>query len=73
MALDEALQRLQKQDGRMYQVVMLRFFAGMSVEETAEAMDISPRTTKRDLTCARAWLHKAMSETRAVEDRKAEP
>ena len=73
LALDEALQHLQKQDGRMYKVVMLRFFAGLSVEETAEAMEISPRTTQRDWTCARAWLHKAMSETRAVEDRKAEP
>ena len=68
LALDESLQRLQKQDGRMYKVVMLRFFAGLSVEKTAEAMDISPRTAKRDWTCARAWLHKAMSETKAVQD-----
>ena len=72
LALDEALQRLQNQDGRMHEVVMLRFFAGLSVEETAEAMDISPRTAKRDWTCARAWLHRAMSETRAAQDSESE-
>ena len=63
LALDEALQRLQEKDGRMYEIVMLRFFAGLSVEETAAAMNVSPRTVKRDWTCARAWLHKTMSET----------
>ncbi len=72
LALDEALQRLQKQDGRMYEIVMLRFFAGLSVEKTAQAMDVSPRTVKRDWTCARAWLHKAMNETKAAQDSESE-
>lgn len=62
LALDEALQRLQTQDTRMHEIVMLRFYAGLSIEETAELMGISVRTVKRDWTCARAWLHHAMGD-----------
>ncbi|MHC4217881.1 MAG: sigma-70 family RNA polymerase sigma factor [Planctomycetota bacterium] len=60
VALDEALRRMEQQDPRMHEVVMLRFFAGLSVEDTAAALDVSPRTVKRDWQCARAWLYEAM-------------
>lgn len=60
LALDEALRRLETQDGRLYRVVMLRFFAGLSVEDTAQAMDLSARTVKREWTYARAWLFRAI-------------
>lgn len=56
LALDDALRRLTGLDPRMGQVVRLRFFAGLSVEETAEVLSVSPRTVKREWTLARAWL-----------------
>lgn len=55
--LDEALHRLAARDERLCRVVELRYFAGMSVEEVAAALDISVRTVKRDWSIARAWLH----------------
>jgi len=58
--LDEALGRLAKLDDRQSRVVELRFFAGLSVEEAAEAMGISPKTVKRDWSVARAWLHREL-------------
>lgn len=57
LALDEALRRMEREDQRMSQVVMLRFFAGLSLEDTARAMKISERTVKRCWRCARAWLY----------------
>ncbi|MEZ4416569.1 MAG: sigma-70 family RNA polymerase sigma factor [Gemmatimonadota bacterium] len=57
VALDEALSRLQGHNPRLSQVVELRFFAGLSVEETAEALGCSERTVKRDWRLARAFLH----------------
>ncbi len=60
LALDEALRRLESEDDRLYQVVMLRFFAGLSVEDTAQAMGLSARTVKREWTYARAWLYRAI-------------
>jgi len=54
LALDEALVRLAEMDPRQVRIVECRFFAGMSVEETAEALGISPATVKRDWTTARA-------------------
>lgn len=57
VALDEALDRLARLDPRQHQVVELRFFGGLSVEETAEALGISAITVKRDWRSARAWLH----------------
>ncbi len=57
VALDEALEQLAAVDPQQCQVVELRFFAGLSIEETAEALGISPATVKRDWTTARLWLH----------------
>jgi RNA polymerase sigma factor (TIGR02999 family) len=62
LAVDEALSRLEQHDATMAQVVKLRYFAGMSVEETANAMDSSQRTVNRLWTAARAWLRRAMAE-----------
>jgi len=56
LALDEALRRLEQQDSRMAEVVKLRYFAGLTQDETAAAMDISRRTVNRLSTAARAWL-----------------
>jgi RNA polymerase sigma factor (TIGR02999 family) len=56
VALDDALQRLQAMSPRQASVVECRLFAGLSVEETATALDISPPTVKRDWRTARAWL-----------------
>ena len=60
LAVDEALDRLKKVDDRVYQVVELRFFGGLSVEETAEVLSIAPRTVKREWRLGRAWLRGAL-------------
>ncbi len=60
LALDEALTRLERHDRRMSDVVKLRYFAELTVEETAEALELSPRTVKRTWAAARAWLYDAM-------------
>jgi RNA polymerase sigma factor (TIGR02999 family) len=65
LALDEALDRLQAHDPSMGEIVLLRFFAGLSMEETAEALGVSPRTVQRKWTFARAWLHAAMAGPRS--------
>jgi len=57
VALDEALQQLAAVDPRQSRIVELRFFAGLSVEETAEALGISEATVKRDWATARLWLY----------------
>ena len=59
--IDEALTRLEELDARQAKVVELRFFGGLSVEETAEAMGISAPTVKREWAMARAWLHRELS------------
>ena len=56
LALDDAIQRLEEQDARAAEVVRLRFFAGLDIEETAKLLDVSPRTVKREWMFARAWL-----------------
>ena len=61
LALDTALDRLAALDERQAKIVELRYFGGMSVEEVAETLDISPATVKRDWAIARAWLHKELS------------
>jgi RNA polymerase sigma factor (TIGR02999 family) len=60
LALDEALERLARLDQRHARVVELRYFGGMSVEETAAALDLSPATVKRAWTIARAWLYREL-------------
>lgn len=62
-ALDQALARLETQDAKMAQVVKLRYFAGLTVDETAAAMDAAPRTVNRLWTAARVWLHREMSQS----------
>ena len=61
VALDEALTRLAEIDEQQSRVVELRFFSGLTVEETAEVMGISPATVKRDWSMAKAWLHRELS------------
>ena len=58
LALDSALVELEQLDPRAAQVVMLRYFAGLSVEQTASALDLSPATVKKSWSFARAWLNK---------------
>jgi hypothetical protein len=58
IALDEALDRLVAIDPRRSRMVELRFFGGLSEEETAEALKVSPRTVRREWSLARAWLHR---------------
>lgn len=62
IALDEALKRLEKHDERHSQIVECRFFAGMTIEETAAVLNLSPATIKRGWKMARAWLYREMSE-----------
>lgn len=61
LALDEALGRLEARKERYGRVVECRFFGGMSVEETAEALGVSPATVKRDWATARAWLNRELA------------
>jgi RNA polymerase sigma factor (TIGR02999 family) len=56
LAVNDALERLAEEDPRLSEVVNLRFFVGMSIEDTARALDTSPATVKRDWVFARAWL-----------------
>ncbi|HEY7896399.1 MAG TPA: ECF-type sigma factor [Gemmatimonadaceae bacterium] len=60
LALDEALGRLGAIDARQARVVECRFFGGMSIEDTAVALDLSPATVKRDWALARAWLNREL-------------
>ena len=61
LALDAALQRLEQVDSRQSKVVECRFFGGLTIEETAAALGVSPRTVKRDWAIAQAWLHREIS------------
>jgi RNA polymerase sigma-70 factor, ECF subfamily len=61
VALDEALQRLSAMDARQGRIVELRFFGGLTEEETAEVLGVSARTIKRDWRLARAWLYDQIS------------
>jgi RNA polymerase sigma-70 factor, ECF subfamily len=62
IALDEALRRLEGKDPRAAQIVHLRYFAALSIAETALALGISERTVKNDWTFARAWLERELRE-----------
>ena len=63
VALHEALERLAQIDARQSRVVELRFFGGLTVDETAEALGMSSKTVKRDWSVARAWLHREVSKS----------
>jgi RNA polymerase sigma factor (TIGR02999 family) len=60
IALDEALERLAAMDPQQSRIVELRFFGGLTIEETADALDISPATVKREWTWAKAWLYQQL-------------
>jgi RNA polymerase sigma factor (TIGR02999 family) len=60
IAFDEALLKLEKMDERKSRIMEMRSFGGMSVEETAQALDISTPTVKREMRLARAWLRKEL-------------
>ena len=62
VALDNAMKQLAELDPRQLQIVELRFFGGLSIEETAAIVNISPATIKREWATARLWLHQAMSD-----------
>ena len=70
IALDEALTRLEQIDERKAKIVSLRYFAGLSIQETASAMDLSPATVKNEWNFARAWLHR---EIMGVPDQNVAP
>ena len=61
VALDDALNRLAQLDPQQERIIELRFFTGLSIEETAEALNISSATVKRDWTMARAWLYRELT------------
>jgi len=64
-ALDEALDRLEQIDPEQARIVELRFFAGLTVEEAAAALNVSPATLKRRWSLARAWLHRELTAHQA--------
>ena len=61
LALDEALDRLKALDGTQAQIVELRFFGGLTIEETADVMETSPSSIKRDFRSAKAWLFRELN------------
>jgi len=61
IALDEALNKLAEMDQQQAKIVELRFFAGLSIEDTSEVLGVSPATIKREWATARAWLYRAIS------------
>ncbi len=63
IALDVALTRLSQLDPQQSRIVELRFFTGLTIEDTSEVMGISPATVKRDWTSARAWLHREIDRS----------
>ncbi len=64
LALDEALSQLAEIDGAKADLVKLRYFAGLTLEQAAEVLELSPTTAKRHWTYARAWLYKAITSGR---------
>lgn len=64
IALDDALNTLASLDARQSQVVELRFFGGLSIDETAEVLEISEGTVRRDWSLAKAWLHRELNGVR---------
>ena len=71
VALDEALKELADIDPQQSQIVEMRFFGGMSIEETAEVLNLSPATIKREWNAAKAWLYRELSKAQEEAARKA--
>ena len=65
LALDQALEELASMEERLCRVVELRFFAGLTIDEAAEALDVSPATVERDWAVAKAWLYDRLAGGRA--------
>jgi RNA polymerase sigma factor (sigma-70 family) len=61
LAINDALQELSRIDERLSRVVELRFFGGLSEEETAEVLGVTARTVRRDWTKAKGWLHRTLT------------
>jgi RNA polymerase sigma factor (TIGR02999 family) len=68
VALDDALQALERLDPRQARVIELRYFAGLSLEETAEALKVSVGTVRRDWSLAKAWLHRELNRKESRDD-----
>lgn len=66
IAIDAALERLERIDPRQSRLIELRFFAGLSVEESAEVLGVSPITIKREWRSAKAWLHRELATARPL-------
>ncbi len=64
IALDAAMERLKARDERQHEVVMLRFFAGLTIEQTADVMELSQATIKNEWSYARAWLLRELDQER---------
>ena len=73
IALDDALHELAKLDAQQSRVVELRFFAGLSIEETSRVLGVSPATVKRDWSTARVWLCREMEGTKSHDTRAVAP
>lgn len=69
IALDEALHFLELVDGQKSRIVELRYFGGLNIDETAEVLDISPRTVRREWQRSKAWLYRMINEGTADETR----
>jgi RNA polymerase sigma-70 factor (ECF subfamily) len=62
LVLDESLTRLEKMDGRQARIIELRYFGGLTVDEVAKILDLSPTTVRREWTSAKAWLYGELKE-----------
>jgi DNA-directed RNA polymerase specialized sigma24 family protein len=62
LAINEALTRLEQEEPRQAEIVVLRYFAGLSIDECAEALDVAPRTVDNGWRYAKAWLHRELSK-----------
>ena len=72
LVIDEALQRLERLDFRQCHIVELKYFGGMTTEEAAEVLGVSPATVERDWKSARAWLYACLKEQNGRSDRQME-
>jgi RNA polymerase sigma factor (TIGR02999 family) len=68
LTLDDALQKLEREDSEAASLVKLRYFSGLTVEQAAAALGVSPRTAKRNWSYARAWLQREIEQADACED-----